>query len=328
MDRNECSIGENFKPIPLKGGFKMEGYWIWCGSVVQGEDGKYHIFASRWKKDLPMHPGWGIASEIVRAISDTPEGPYKFQQVVLGSRGAEYWDGRSVHNPHIIKHKEDYVLFYMGTTHPFDEVHTDEKLDVHNYRFITARSNKRIGIAVSKSVFGPWQRFDKPILDTRPDKFDNHLISNPAPCINEDGSCLLVYKARSYKKAPYNIGELHDRMALGVAFASHYKGPYVALTDKPLFNEKENNVEDPFIWKNDKGYSMVAKDMYGNICGEVGGGVFATSTDGIEWNLKMGFKAFSKELDWEDGKTRFMGNMDRPFLLFQGDEATHLFVAT
>lgn len=86
-------------PAPRGGGFRMEGYWVWCGSVVQGEDGKFHMFASRWPKTLPMHPGWMTASEIVRADSDTPEGPYRFCEVALPARGAEYWDGRCTHNP-------------------------------------------------------------------------------------------------------------------------------------------------------------------------------------------------------------------------------------
>ncbi|WP_053377186.1 hypothetical protein [Paenibacillus sp. FJAT-27812] len=83
----------------------MDGYWVWCGSVAKGEDGRFHMFASRWPKSLPMHPGWIVASEIVRAVSDTPEGPYDFQEVVFPARGAEYWDGRSTHNPHIVKHE-------------------------------------------------------------------------------------------------------------------------------------------------------------------------------------------------------------------------------
>ena len=39
-------------PAPVDGGYSDPDYWIWCGSVVQGEDGNYHMFASRWKKDL------------------------------------------------------------------------------------------------------------------------------------------------------------------------------------------------------------------------------------------------------------------------------------
>src|SRR5687768_17185985 len=81
--------------VPRDGGFRMPGYWVWCGSVIKGDDGRYHMFASRWPKDLTFHPGWMTNSEIVRAVAERPEGPYQFQQVVLPARGAEYWDGRS-----------------------------------------------------------------------------------------------------------------------------------------------------------------------------------------------------------------------------------------
>ena len=43
------------------GGFQMEGYWVWCGSVIKGDDGLFHLFGSRWPKELPFHPGWMIA---------------------------------------------------------------------------------------------------------------------------------------------------------------------------------------------------------------------------------------------------------------------------
>src|SRR5205814_477401 len=36
------------------GGFQMDGYWVWCSSVVKGDDGLYHMFASRWPKRLPF----------------------------------------------------------------------------------------------------------------------------------------------------------------------------------------------------------------------------------------------------------------------------------
>lgn len=83
-------LASKMLPAPVNGGFRMEGYWVWCGSVIKGEDGRYHLFASRWKKNQPMHPGWLFGSEIVRAVSDRPEGPYTFQEVVLTARGQQY----------------------------------------------------------------------------------------------------------------------------------------------------------------------------------------------------------------------------------------------
>ena len=52
--------------------FESEGYWSWGSSVVKGDDGKYHMFVSRFPKSLPFHPGWMVASEIVHAVSNVP----------------------------------------------------------------------------------------------------------------------------------------------------------------------------------------------------------------------------------------------------------------
>jgi hypothetical protein len=166
----------------------MDGYWVWCGSVIKGDDGRYHLFASRWPKDITFHPGWMCYSEIVRAVADKPEGPYKFQQVVLPARGAEFWDGRATHNPSITRHGDTYILFYMGSTHPFDDPPLGVKFELTDPRCIVARSNKRIGVATAKKLEGPWTRYDQPMLDTKPGTFYSFLTSNPAPVVHEDGS--------------------------------------------------------------------------------------------------------------------------------------------
>ena len=46
--------------------FECEGWWVWGSSVIKGDDGKYHMFVSRFPKSLPFHPGWMVASEIVQ----------------------------------------------------------------------------------------------------------------------------------------------------------------------------------------------------------------------------------------------------------------------
>lgn len=166
------NLSERMKPIPRDGGFRMDGYWVWCGSVIRGEDGKYHMFASRWPKTLPFHT-WMFASEIVRAVADTPTGPFTFEEVVLPTRGAQYWDGRCTHNPFIRKYKDKYILYYMGSTHPFEDVQPGEVVERNDKRCIAGRANKRVGMAVADSVYGPWTRLDRPILETRLHCFDN-----------------------------------------------------------------------------------------------------------------------------------------------------------
>jgi predicted GH43/DUF377 family glycosyl hydrolase len=315
-------LSDRLLPAPRAGGFYMKDYWIWCGSVVKGEDGRFHMFASRWPKRLPMHPGWLVKSEIVRAVSDTPEGPYTFQEVVLPARGAQYWDGRSTHNPHIIRVDHTYLLYYMGTTHPFSDPAPEEPYGLEDPRCIVARANKRVGLAVSSSVFGPWERKDVPILPTRPGKFDSFLTSNPAPCVQDKGSILLMYKARRYEE-----GHLHGNMTIGLACADHYNDAYKVITDEPVFPPDQFHIEDPFIWRTDGGYEMIAKDMEGTLCGEKHGGIRALSGDGKIWRLADNPKAYSRTVTWDDGTIQEMGSFERPFLLFQDGVPTHLFAA-
>lgn len=137
-------------PAPVGGGYSDPDYWIWCGSVVQGEDGAYHMFASRWPKALGFGANWLFNCEIVRASSKNPEGPYTFQEVVLGRRGRTFFDGMNVHNPYIRKWNQTYYLYYMGTTFggpipgPGDEVDSS--------RFTEVWNRKRIGLATAPSV--------------------------------------------------------------------------------------------------------------------------------------------------------------------------------
>jgi hypothetical protein len=49
---------EKLAPSAKNGGFQMEDYWVWGASVIQGEDGKYHMFASRWPKKYPFFAGY------------------------------------------------------------------------------------------------------------------------------------------------------------------------------------------------------------------------------------------------------------------------------
>lgn len=309
-------------PAPIGGGFRMEGYWVWCGSVIRGEDGRCHMFASRWPKAYAMHPGWIFKSEVVRASSDRPEGPYEFEEVVLPERGPEYWDGRATHNPCIRKHGDTYVLFYTGTTHPFHPV-LPENTEREDDRYLVCQSNKRIGIATSKSVFGPWERRDAPVLPVRPGEFDSFLTSNAAPCVHEDGSVLLVYKARRY------VDGRMGPMTLGAAYAPHYAGPYERRSEEPLFSvEAHGEAEDPHIWRDGAGYAMIAKDMEGRICGEKHGGVFARSADGFRWELVPGRLAYSRNVLWDNGERTTMGSFERPFVLIEDGKPTHLFAAT
>ena len=308
--------------VPRNGGFRLDDYWVWCGSVIKGDDGKYHMFASRWPKDITFHPGWMTNSEIVRAEADRPAGPYRFQEVVLPARGAEYWDGRATHNPSITRHGDTYILFYIGSTHPFDDPPRGVPFALDDPRCIVARSNKRIGVATATSLDGPWTRYDRPMLDTAPGTFYSFLTSNPAPVVHDDGSVLLLFKSRRYDPLK------HSGMMIGVARAKHYLGPYEVVGKEPAFSsEKMGEIEDPFVWKTDEGYEMIAKDMRGTLVGEKHAALHALSEDGIHWRLAPRPKAYSRTIRWDDGTTQTMGQLERPCLLIENGRPAYLFAA-
>lgn len=322
--QSENELFHHLGQAPRTPAFESEGYWVWGSSVIKGNDGKYHMFVSRFPKSLPFHPGWMVASEIVHAISDTPEGPYKFSDIALPARGAQYWDGRSTHNPRILEYQNKYYLIYMGSTHPFANP-TYDQLTLDSPWCTVGRSNKRIGLAIADSPYGPWKRFDEPILKTKPNTFYSFLVSNPSPIIQEDGSVMMIFKGRTY------VGDdKFSDMVLGMAYAPSIEGPYTVLNNgQPIFQvDGQGEAEDPFLWKDSRGYHAIFKDHVAKFTGEKGGGVMAHSPNGIQWTIDKDPKAYSRTVEWEDGKVEMQGQLERPFLLFENGKATHAFFAT
>lgn len=314
---------EKLLPAPVNGGFSMPDYWIWGSSVIKGDDGKYHMFADRWEKVIGFH-GWVTHSEVVHAVSDTPEGPYTFSEVALPKRGVEFFDGLVTHNPRIIRFNGRYWLYYFGTTYdfPVPDAHTAWQDDW----FERAWMNKRIGIAWSDSLYGPWHRPDKPAIEPRPGKWDATITTNPSPVVNPvTGKILLLYKSSPVNSAP--------PLLLGAAEADEPLGEYRRLSDSPIFRfdtpgNQDNDVEDPFVWHNGRQFELIMKDRFGHICGEDGGGIHATSDDGVEWTLSDPVKAYSRTVKWDNGEVTRQANLERPFLLIENGIPTHFFAAT
>lgn len=314
---------DNLAPAPVAGSFRMKDYIVWGGSVIQGDDGRYYMFASRWPKSVSMS-NWIVNSEIVLATADKPEGPFTFEKVVLPPRGAEFWDGMVTHNPNIHRHGGKYVLFYIGSTYDFEQ--PAEK--VHRSVYEEVWNGKRLGIAIADSPLGPWQRFDKPILSPRPGQWDGAITSNPAAVIHEDGSVLLIYKSAP---VPYPARNQNRTLQFGIASAPHYLGPYERVNDGQklvIEGAAGANVEDPYIWQADGFYHMVAKIFGESITGEKGAGFYAYSKDGIEWALTEDPKAYSRTVSFSDGTSRTQHKLERPQVLVQNGKPTHIYFAT
>lgn len=70
----------------------------------------------------------------------------------------------------------------------------------------------------------------------------------------------------------------------------------------------------------------MAKDMNGQFCGEIMGGIHGLSKDGMHWEFEKDNLFYSRRILWNDGITREMGNLDRPFILFEDGEPACAFL--
>ena len=294
---------------------------MWCGSVGKGEDGRYHMFASRWPKKYPFFQGYTAHSEIVRATADTPEGPFAFEEVVLGPRDASYWDGKMTHNPYLLRGVDGWYLFYCGVTYEGEA--SAERLWAlnrapggKNGRMPPWMNDMRSGVAFAEKLTGPWQRPDEPLDLAGVSKNGVRRAVNVCATLTPEGRCRIIYRLTG--------------TGLITALADHPAGPYpVEQMDLVFDNAKKKFAEDPCIFRcEDHPYEMLAKDATGDLTGEVYAVAHFVSDDGASWRLAPEPKAISRNIRWDDGQVREQGNFERPFVLIEDGRPTHLYAAT
>ena len=312
---------DRLAPSVRGGGFAMEGYWVWDGSAIRGEDGRYHLFCSRWPQTYLMHPGWTFHSEIIHTSSATPEGPYRFERVVFERRSSRFFDACATHNPTIHRHGNTFLLFYTGIGYEEDlsDPAVIREIGGDPDRYARYWNRKRIGLATSTSIHGPWRRPDVPVLESVRGSWDETVISNAAPCVLPDGSVSLIYKSNRLNES------VRGPFRLGLARAKHWSGPYLRASAQPLF---AGDVEDPYLWHQDGLFHAIMKDMSGAICGESHAGIHATSPDALNWTFPKPCLGYSRTVTWDDGTITKQGFRERPQVLLQEGQPTHLFNAT
>jgi hypothetical protein len=324
LPAQELDLGNRVQPLPAANRFSLPDHFVWCGAPVKGPDGKYHLFYSRWPVKVGFAPGWAIHSEIAYAVADRPTGPYRHVNVALPPRGnnpatgTKYWDADVTHNANAFFHQGKYYLFYTGN-------HGDGK------SYPMHRNHQRVGLAVAENPAGPWRRLDQPIVDITDDKksFDSLCTTNPAACMMPDGGVLVIYKAVQHLDGK----EMGGNVRFGAAIAKTPEGPYVKTLGKIFEAEKPGKhwmlAEDPFIWFSatyGKRYYAVARDVVGTFSGSEGGLCLFQSEDGLTWIPSKHPRVLGDTYLFADG-TKSMTRVERPALLFEGDEPAYLFGA-
>jgi len=282
-------MSERFLPVPARSGFRMEGYWVWCGSPIKVGD-EYHLFAARWPKQSKFPDGYREASEIVRAVARDPLGPYAFQEVVIGERDRRYWDSNMAHNPTIHRIGDEFVLFYIGSD------------------FTTLRTNtkyllRQIGYARAPTIRGPWTRSDRPLIAEE--------SNNPAVCVEADGAVKLMYRDADLRVI--------------VATAPAYSGPYQTRNPDVW---RRDRIEDFYVFRRGGRYFAVCEDNVGGLTGHERWGALLVSPDGIDrWQPSVPPEVYDHAIALQSGDTLRCVRRERPQFLIENGRITHLFTA-
>jgi len=164
-----------------------------------------------WYSKGTIAPGYD-ATVWYATSTDGHEWTEKGMALAKGEPGS--WEGASVFTPNILVAEGRYWLFYTGTSRKFGKGFNPDS---------------KIGIAVSDSPDGPWERLaNNPALknsDKRED-FDSHLVDD-ACLIVRGGKYWFYYKGRQLGKGP-------GQTKMGVAIADQPQGPYAKYEGNPI----------------------------------------------------------------------------------------------
>jgi len=277
-------------------------YHVWGSSPVIDSTGKTHLFVSRW----PISEGFGAwltHCEIARYMSESPEGPFKFQEVIVKGSGKKTWDHQSPHNPNVQKVGNRYALTYIANA-------GGEKKE--------RAMSQRIGMMIADHPSGPWKKVGKDGLILSPPSDANiwsHQstvgVNNPALFPHPDGRIFLYYKAM--KK--------DDIRRMGLAIADTLDGPYT-FQKEPL-TSNDTTIEDGYVFQEkDKIFLITTHN-------DAGAGYLWESTDGINFDPPIpGFDKLSAYVSAEQiGKVSRGKKFERPQVLMINGKPQYLYVA-
>ena len=312
-DEDPLMFRDRLQPISEKQILKTEGYYNWGASIIKGEDGEYHLFYSRWKKDYSF-TGWLLFSEIAHAVSDSPSGPWKYRETVLGGRGKGNWDAITAHNPKIKFFEGKYYLYYVSTNLG-DKDYTEEELietartGYSHPNWAILRPNQGTGVAVASSLMGPWTRSEHPLIE--PSGPITTLTVNPAITRGKDGRYYLIVKGDKPNEPRFIRNQ-------AMALSASPSGPF-EIQSRAVIDYIDT--EDMSLW-----YDQKRDYFYGVFHAHTFIGM-VSSPDGIHWKKATEYAIMPKKLSFDDGSEIVPDRLERPFVYVENGEPRVLSLA-
>ncbi len=322
---------------------QIPGYFVWGGSVVKGDDGKYHMLFSIWESGTEggsFVKDWVLQSKIGYAVSDHPDRDFEFQKIVL--KGTRYqgddsaWDAQMVHNPHLKIFEGKYYLYYIGGKDLGKQPKGSkaENLDQRS----RVQQSLCIGVLEFDSfenlLSGNFNRPKRPLLSPRTRvKRDNILDGSPIGTEAKPDNIIVVnpsvvYNPIAQKYMLYFKGNVYDpnwKGVHGVAIGDTPQGPFKPLDlfvfDVRMPDGSLASTEDPYVWYSNKlqQFMAIVKDFSGRLTGCKKTLALLSSKDGLAWNLTRNPLFMKRELYLLDGSVTEVDRLERPQLLLTED---------
>jgi len=207
----------------------LEKWCYWDGMIVKGNDGRFHMYGSRWTQSVPHSAGWHIESKAINAVSDNLIGPYRDQGLSWPDH-----DGGKAHNVYGLKMKDGRYAMISSEITPGE-------------------------VYVSDNPDGPWQYLGKIKYDTngynpglaRYNFGDNHMSNVTIMVRPTDGKYMLV-----------------PRSCCVMISEGGILGPYKIVSDRVYKDVPDINktyIEDPTCWYSGGLYHIVANQHVSQI---------------------------------------------------------------
>jgi hypothetical protein len=322
--QDNLNLNAQIGKVDSAGIFSSPDYYTWCTSVIKGEDGKYHMFYSRWPHgkrradDDSMNyifdgfRGWNKYSEIAYAVADNLKGPYKFVTTILkGDGDPKKWDRYTMHNPQVRKFGGYYYLYYISNSYDSNLYAGNTNFTKDWRHWLQYNSTQKIGVLKFKTfdelLKGKFERSTKPLM--QPDSVRTfEVTTNPTVTQGPDGRYYMMYKSRKP-----NVGN----MTFWMAISNKPEGPFNLAGE--VFTSSEMACEDPCIWydKRRKRFYAAAK-YYSNsklLAPQFGALVLITSVDGLRWEPAKHSLISLREINMMNGEKIQLAHLERPFMV-------------
>lgn len=295
-----------FKPMPMQGPLRKTAWgakevgprdqnngledrtisrWnYWDGPILQGPDGRYRMFASRWEQ-AGGHSAWKLSNAVI-AVSDTLYGPYK-------DLGLMWPDDRGG----------------LG--------HNVTPLRMPDGRYAIVVSETRNGdVFVSSSIDGPWRLLGSITVDQS--RYRSVFHPNDAPDTAPQpkpwraSNVSLIARPDGGYQIVQRSGQILVSKT-GILGPYEVMGPSVFIDMPGLPQKNLGRLEDPVLWFSGGWYHMLVNHW------EDRRAYHLISKDGIRaWKFQgLAYEPGANFLRYSDGTLNHWNKLERPAVVMR-----------